>query len=147
MSDFKPERRIVNLDALRRARLRWDACAACGGDPGSVHHVLPRGEQGDDVEGNLMVLCGNGTLGCHGALHGNPYTLTRGHEGIRRTERGSELWADYKTERIDAAWVKERIGMTIARSRPDVVAYFVNKLGATAGLDYLARVYNVRPVV
>lgn len=136
MSDFKPGRRIVNLDALRRARLRWDACAACGGDPGSVHHVLPRSEGGDDVEGNLMLLCGDGTKGCHGALHGNPYTVTQ--------MPGEPLLIQ---ERRDAEWVRRRIGLTIERSRPDVVAYFVNKLGATAGPDYLQRVYAVRPVV
>lgn len=95
-----------------------------------------------------MVLCGNGTLGCHGALHGNPYTVTTGCEGIRPLPTGgSELWAKYDTVRRDAEWVKRRIGETIVFSRPDVVAYMVNKFGADAGMDYLERVYYVRPAV
>jgi hypothetical protein len=32
----------------------------------SVHHVVSKAQRGDDVKGNLAVLCGHGTAGCHG---------------------------------------------------------------------------------
>lgn len=32
----------------------------------SLHHIVPRSQGGDDVPENLAVLCGHGTVGCHG---------------------------------------------------------------------------------
>lgn len=128
--DPKPDPRIVDRDAMRVARLASDYCAACGGEPGSVHHVIPRSERGDDVAGNLLLLCGNGTMGCHGALHGNPYVVQVGN------------WC-LDVERRDAAWVSHKIGQTILLLRPDVIAYVTGKLGEDAGTAYLERRYQM----
>jgi hypothetical protein len=31
-------------------------------------HLVPRSQRGDDIEANIVPLCGSGTQGCHGAL-------------------------------------------------------------------------------
>lgn len=36
--------------------------------PSSLHHVVPRSQGGDDVEENLVSVCGSGTTGHHGLL-------------------------------------------------------------------------------
>lgn len=52
------------------------ACRRCGGRGGSVHHRIPRGMGGTRWEGIhspalLVVLCGDGTTGCHGWVEQN----------------------------------------------------------------------------
>jgi len=133
--DPRPVARLVDRHALRVARLTSDACAACGRTAGSVHHVIPRSEGGDDVAGNLLLLCGSGTTGCHGALHGSPYVITR------------QVVQDYirvlgeVEERRDADWVAERLGLHIVNWRPDILTYVYGKLGREAGAAYLVRRY------
>ena len=41
-------------------------CRSCGGRRESFHHAVPRSLGGDDVEANIIPLCGSGTTGCHG---------------------------------------------------------------------------------
>lgn len=132
-ADPKPPARIVDRDAMRRARLLWDVCGACGRPAGSVHHVIPRGERGDDVLENLITLCGNGTTGCHGAEHGNAYVV-KIPNGLPNP----------LVERRDADWVNERIGRYLADRRPDVIVYVLGKLGDEAGRAYLERRYRLR---
>jgi hypothetical protein len=134
--DPKPAARIVDRDALAVARLRGDECVACGRPPGSVHHVIPRGERGDDVTENLLLLCGSGTSGCHGAWHGNPYLVEDKRTRIVESRPG--LY-----ERRDADWVAVRIGHHIAASRPDTIDYVFAKLGANPGRAYLLRRYKL----
>lgn len=59
-----------------------------GGGQLSLHHVLPKGSPyfGDDVEGNLVMLCGSGTTGHHGLVEsGDKVTmLLLGHHLRRR---------------------------------------------------------------
>jgi hypothetical protein len=127
--DPKQGPRVIDADASAAARLSSDECAACGGQPGSVHHVVQKGAPhfGDDVPGNLLVVCGTGTTGCHGAYHGSPYVVEAG--------RGASA------ERRDSEWVRRRIGDTIRRDRPDVVEYVLGKLGDSAGRAFLERDY------
>jgi len=74
-------------------RDEWDAivlaktgpCRGCGGPASSFHHVVPRGQRGDDVPANVIPLCGTGTTGCHGAIT----THTPGWEAIASAIRGS----------------------------------------------------------
>ena len=49
----------------------YGCCQACGQTGGNLnaHHLVPRSLGGDDVLGNLALLCGSGTTGCHGAFH------------------------------------------------------------------------------
>ena len=36
----------------------------------SKHHLISRGQGGDDNPINLVTLCGHGSVGCHGDMHG-----------------------------------------------------------------------------
>lgn len=154
-ADPKPAARIVDPAAVARARLSGDECVACGRPPGSVHHVIPRGEGGDDVAANLVLLCGTGTTGCHGAHHGNPWYP----EWIERERTAAGGWTAEtlrlhgipwpppsgwkRALRHDAEWVNRRIGVHIASRRPDTIRYVIDKLGDYPGRDYLRRIYFV----
>jgi hypothetical protein len=137
--DPKPERRarepirIVDPAAIRLARLLSDECAACHRPPANAHHVIERGAPhfGDDVPANIVLLCGTGTGGCHGAYHGAPY------EARIITQFGVGV------ERRDREWVASRIGKTIMAGRPDTIAYVIGKLGGIQGYDYLHRRYGI----
>lgn len=91
--------------------------------------MLPRGERGDDILANMLLLCGSGTSGCHGAWHGNPYVAQKGH------------WV-LDVERRDRAWVGQRIGEHIRRERLDTILYLTLKLGRDAAEDYLRKHYS-----
>ena len=51
------------------------SCVRCGrtvtGQPYSVHHRKRRSQGGRNDPENLILLCGTGTLGCHGWVHRN----------------------------------------------------------------------------
>lgn len=73
-SDFRPAERIRNPEAMQRFRLEraGELCERCELRPGAqVHHVILRGQGGDDVEENFEWLC----LRCHGEAHGVRYVL------------------------------------------------------------------------
>jgi hypothetical protein len=132
-------RRIVDPGAIRIAGLEFDECAACGGPQANVHHVVQKSSPhfGDDLRENLVSLCGSGTMGCHGALHGSPYVVT-----LRRVERSQiPVRVTAYRERRDAEWVARRIGLHLAEQRPDVIAYVLRKLGGEQGRAYLRRFY------
>ncbi|HSE45683.1 MAG TPA: HNH endonuclease signature motif containing protein [Gemmatimonadales bacterium] len=75
MTDFKNGGRIKDPELLRQAHWAFDECVLCGGIDISIHHILPRGQGGDDVWENLAPLCGDGTTGCHGGIeHGTDAT-------------------------------------------------------------------------
>jgi hypothetical protein len=66
--DFKQPRITEDREGwedLRRTKL--GPCRVCG-TPNQVtlHHLVSRSLAGDDVEFNLIPLCGSGTTGCHG---------------------------------------------------------------------------------
>lgn len=123
-------RRIVDPKQIALAKAKWPHCASCGrwalNDSG--HHVLPKDKGGDDVQANIVVLCGSGTSRCHGAHHGSPYVF----EG----EGGT-------TQRRDADWVNIAVGLHLLEARHDVLSYVLGKLGEEAGQAFLARQYMV----
>lgn len=96
--DPKNGKRIVNPALLRELHERWTSCPLCALTVGpcpddhlgrlSLHHVLPKGSPffGDDVEGNLVMLCGSGTTGHHGRVEGADKVslLLLGHHLRRR---------------------------------------------------------------
>lgn len=120
------------MQALKRARLKQRMCVTgCGSPSGGLHHLVPKGSQrGDDDERNLYGLCGDGSWGCHGALHGSPY------------------WAQVVTaegttaELRDAEWVAARVGDYI-RQRPDTVEYVLEKMGDEPGRAWLEERHGV----
>lgn len=132
-ADPKRALRTVDRMAVRTAALKLRACAACGGTGATQHHVVPRGgpHYGDDVIENLVALCGSGTTGCHGAMHGCTVTVT--------VETLEGTWI----ERRDRAWVARRVGETIRRTRPDVIAYVLGRLGPTMGPAFLEDAYMI----
>jgi hypothetical protein len=129
-------RRIVDPAAVRRATLRRRECAACGEPGANGHHVVEKDDGGDDVDENIVTLCGSGTMGCHGALHGNPYVKVV-------VEVGAGTPDSYVEERRDREWVARRIGKHLVTSRTDVLLYVIDKLGPIAGRSYLERRYYV----
>jgi len=125
----KPTPRIRNRNATKIKLLSDSLCRACRATATNCHHLIPKGSQrGDDVPQNLIPLCGSGSEGCHGALHGNPYVAKHVH---------SE-WE--VTERRDSEWVRRQIGQ---RLRPEELMYVGAKMGAEAGAEYLRRRYFV----
>jgi hypothetical protein len=69
--------RLRDKTASARVLRADDECAGCGGRATNAHHVVPRSAGGDDVDENLLPVCGSGTTGCHGAYHA-------GDEDVRR---------------------------------------------------------------
>lgn len=132
-------RRIVDHGAVKRSGLVNRECAACGKPAANSHHVIPRGGPhfGDDVPGNLVGLCGSGTMGCHGAHHGNPYVVH-----ITPDARSMTKFAPFD-ERRDATWVNRRIGLYLGSHRPDVIEYVLGKLGVGPGTEYLRTRYQM----
>lgn len=128
--------RIVDPEAMRRARLRIDECAACGGPSNNLHHVVQKGSPhfGDDVYENVVGICGSGTERCHGAIHGSPYM-----EHVYDWD-GDPLDSS-RIERRDAEWVGRNIGLYLAHHRTDVIVYVLGKLGEDAGKEFLRRFY------
>ena len=69
MSDPKPQARIRDPELLRHFRLEMagEPCERCELRPGiHVHHRKFRSQGGDDLESNLLWLCGT----CHDEVHG-----------------------------------------------------------------------------
>lgn len=111
--DWKPAPRVVDRQAIARARLErpWCEIPSCGRHGATFHHVLPRGERGDDDPRNGIMLCGDGTTGCHGLAEARDPTV--------RAEIGRVLLA-----------------------RADTIEYLDLKLGGLdRALDYLRRNY------
>lgn len=108
---------------LRRLHREWQECALClstgwehEGNNNmwiglSLHHIHrhPR----DDVEGNLVMLCGDGVRGCHGRVEA--------HDPV----------------------VMRLLGEHIANHRPDVVEYLFDKLGQSSAQEWFFRQHHV----
>lgn len=96
-----------NPEIFRTLHLKWHTCACCGiaGVRMSIHHIFSR----DDVEANLVMLCGDGTNGCHGLI----------------TAEDEETRA--------------RLGIHIALHRFDTLNFIRAKLGLERGNAWLER--------
>ena len=107
--DLKPPARVRDPELLRALHLRWRTCPLCESDDVrgalglSLHHIHkhPR----DDVEANLVMLCGDGTRGHHGLVeHHDPHAM-------KLLERHLRV------------------------HRPDVFTYLAGKLGGAIAAD------------
>lgn len=122
--DPKPQRskrepiRVVDSLATRRIVLRFRECCVCGEPAATGHHVIAKGgpHYGDDLDGNIVPVCGSGTTGCHGKI-----------------ENGD----------VEA---RMAVGLHILRHRIDVILYVQDKLGPDAGDDWLRRRYYIEAV-
>jgi hypothetical protein len=102
-----PEEWVVLMRVVLGLQTGMCACG-CRRLVHSFHHLLSKGQGGDDVLSNLAGLYGDGTRGCHGALtSGNPVI-------------------DLDGSRIIPAEVRAGIGR---RLREDQRAYVVNREG------------------
>jgi hypothetical protein len=67
-ADFKSPARVVNPLAGLAKTLAEGRCRLCGNPYTTRHHLVSRSLRGDDIEANLVPLCGSGVTGCHGAV-------------------------------------------------------------------------------
>lgn len=129
--DPKPRPRIratsTQWRALRVRKLLGRPCRLCPAAATNLHHVVPRSQGGDDVEANLVEVCGSGTTGCHGA-----------------TETG-ERCVDADGTAHDPDVVNARIRRFVAESHGHCL-YLVKKLGGPdQARSFLDRYYPERP--
>jgi hypothetical protein len=104
MADPKPEPRVSDPELLRCLHRRWRECAVCGTSSGrlSLHHI--RKHPRDDVEGNLVMLCGSGTTGCHGAVEAHDEkTLRRLRDHIECCRADTIDYLDWRLGGLDRA--------------------------------------------
>ena len=116
MIDPKPVGRVRDPALLKSLHKEWQECALCYGTQFSegrlsLHHIHkhPR----DDVRGNLVMLCGDGVMGCHGRVEAHDPVAMR------------------------------LLGEHIVDQRPDVVAYLVEQRGETGASAWIFRQYRV----
>lgn len=66
----------MTITAATRSALKERAmhcCEVCGHHGATnAHHRVNQSQRGRDTLGNLMLLCGSGTTGCHGRITTNP---------------------------------------------------------------------------
>lgn len=105
--------RVIDRQATTRAVLAQDRCSCCPSRSATGHHVLAKGQGGDDVDANIVAVCGSGTTGCHGKIEG----------------------ADRETRAI--------LGRFLLSERPDTLEYLSGKLGPSAALEWLRRHLHV----
>lgn len=110
--DPKPVKRQKNPKVMKGLHAKGVVCVLCG-NPGSLHHIYPRSQGGDDVESNLCGLCGTGCTGHHGMIENGDVAA--------RLELGAFLVAE----------------------RPDVFFYFQGKLGEEAGREWLRQRFYI----
>lgn len=114
--DPKPKGAIRDPALLRALHLRWQHCALCLYTPGkknrhwqrSLHHISKHPK--DDLEENLVMLCGHGTDGCHGRIEAHD------------------------------ADVKRALAVYIYQRRPDTIAYLDERFPIEGADAWMTRV-------
>lgn len=120
----RPAARVVNPDAGVDKIRREGRCRACGlkgtasRDGGVLNrgHLVSRSQRGDDVDENIVPLCGSGTTGCHGALtDGNLCSAPSLLAGCKAVTVASMLLLNltdeerrYCAEKKDPGWLRRR---------------------------------------
>jgi len=102
-------RRIVDP----KAKGPEDSCPLCDdGKPiparSRGHHVVARGQGGDDVPANLVRLCGDGVRGCHGDVEGHRGDARARLRVYLEAERADTLaYLDGKIPHAGRAWLEK----------------------------------------
>jgi len=109
-TDFKRGKRIRDKELLRVLHGRWRSCALCGRtDHLSLHHILkhPR----DDIEANLVMVCGDGVQGCHGRIEAHHGPTEAALVNYILAERSDTVLYLRMTLGLDAAaeWIQLRM--------------------------------------
>jgi hypothetical protein len=93
-ADTGPDAHTVEL-VLQRDAYQCVICAdplhGLRGVDYSLHHRKLRSAGVDHRASNLISLCGNGTAGCHGAVHAEPAKARRGGWMLRGTDDPSAV--------------------------------------------------------
>jgi hypothetical protein len=134
VTDWKRTARVIDPDCLPLYREVLD----CGyPSPGKVtrHHVVPRGQGGDDVPENLVWATGDGTSGVHGVLE----TRCRdGETGITYPQAALALVEfvearpeilDYTVRRKYDGWLRDRYLGFVGFKSPLERAEYLRALG------------------
>jgi hypothetical protein len=122
LSDPKPEPRIRDKDVLRKFHETKPECLCCGNSHAHAHHLISRGQGGDDVLENLIPLCEL----CHTALHDS--RLVRGDFG----------------RVVTPGIVQDAIGSFLSHEAgDDHRAYVYRKLGQEAGALWMEQRFGV----
>jgi 5-methylcytosine-specific restriction endonuclease McrA len=111
--DPKPRKRILNPNAGVGKVRQERACRACGRRLFFLerHHLVKRSQGGDDVDANLVPLCG---YGCHGKVEAKDReTLVK----LRKALRPDEV--DYIIVRKGEAWLDRMYPRTTLRAVPE----------------------------
>lgn len=98
-ADPKPVKRVRDAEVMMDFHASRPSCLACTNQPGfnvEAHHVLSRGQGGDDDLGNLVGLC----TSCHRALHNGNKSPRRSIARFLRSEAGSDHCA-YLIRKLD----------------------------------------------
>lgn len=118
---------MVDSDAGREKVNREGRCRVCGvagrlAPAGFLTraHLVAKGRGGDDIDANLVPLCGSGTTGCHGAFDNAanyatwPAAFARTADEVMRI-----LWRrltpeehSYVIEKEGQAWAERRFRLT-----------------------------------
>jgi hypothetical protein len=110
--DFKGPGRIVDPAAVRRKLVLDPTCRSCDEPASNGHHLVPRSLRGDDVEANVVPLCGTGTTGCHGEYenHGSDWGLVAASIRASLTEAELEYVLEKKGADFLARYYPPRMG-------------------------------------
>jgi len=94
-------------ERIREEKINGRSCRVCVAFlAATAHHLVPRSLGGDDVEDNLVGLCGSGTTGCHGLVEArDPWACSL--LGLRLTDAERA----YVIEKKSAAWLERYYGV------------------------------------
>lgn len=102
--DPKPRPRIratsSQWKAIHARKRLGRPCRLCGAPATNLHHIVPRSQGGDDVEANLVEVCGSGTTGCHGRIEARDADA---RSALRAQFSSDEI--GYVLDRKGAAWL------------------------------------------
>lgn len=91
----QPPKKVCDLVDARDEH----SCVRCGRSlfsvAGSRHHRKLRSQGGKHIPSVLILLCGSGTTGCHGWVHGNPAKATKGGWYVRSHQTAAEIPVTY----------------------------------------------------
>lgn len=124
-ADPRPAKRIKDKDVFAEFYAFSQECLCCGYYRVEAHHLLSRGQGGDDVLANLVPLCSS----CHGVLHS-------GHP--RRGDFGQFVTPTIVRDRI-GSWLLSEAG-------DDARWYLTGKLGLEGSRAWMERQFGVDPL-
>lgn len=83
-------------------------CEVCGSTGATnAHHRINQSQGGPDTLGNLMLVCGSGTTGCHGWITVNPMEAARLGYTVTGQRISKRSGADSPTDVPVLRWSRE----------------------------------------